>query len=108
MPEKIAKMTKVSLLELFIEPGTGPSQNPKPADWQDWAAAMNSTISNVRNDGVYNTAAADGLAHAGLLTGTPTLSDTKNQIAYAAHPYTFNADEEKEQVFWIAVWKLRR
>jgi endoglucanase len=89
------KNDKGVLLELFNEPGTGPSQNPKPTDWQDWAAAMNSTITSVRNEGANNVVVADGLAHAGLLTGAPALTDTKNQVAYAAHPYTFSADEEK-------------
>jgi endoglucanase len=44
---------------------------------------------------------AGGLAHAETLTGAQTLTDPLNQVAYAAHPYAFNADQETSS-FWDA------
>ena len=89
------KDDKGILLELFNEPGTGPTQIPAAADWQDWATAMNATISSIRAGGATNVVVADGLAHAGTLTGAPDLVDSLEQLAYASHPYTFQASEEQ-------------
>jgi len=89
------KNDKGILLELLNEPGTGPTQVPASSDWQDWATAMNSTIASVRSEGATNVVVADGLAHAELLTGAPTLTDSLNQVAYAAHPYTFDGASEQ-------------
>lgn len=91
------KDDKGILLELFNEPGTGPTQVPQPAAWQAWATMMNSTITSVRGEGATNVVVADGLAHAGTLTGAPELTDNLNRIAYASHPYTFQASSEEEQ-----------
>jgi len=91
------KNDKGILLELFNEPGTGPDQAVQPSDWQDWVTAMNSTIASVRAEGAKNVVIADGLAHAGILTGAPTLTDSLNQTAYAAHPYTFQESSEEER-----------
>jgi endoglucanase len=95
------KDDKGILLELLNEPGTGPDQVVLSSDWQDWAAAMNSTIASVRSEGATNVVVAGGLAHAETLSGAPALTDPLNQVAYAAHPYAFNADQEKPS-FWDA------
>ena len=90
------------VLELFNEAGTGPTQIPQASDWQDWQNSMNSTIASIRAQGATNVVVADGLAHAGTLSGAPDLTDTLNQIAYAAHPYTFDQspeDPKNEQAF---------
>ncbi|WP_446742430.1 glycoside hydrolase family 5 protein [Silvibacterium acidisoli] len=89
------KDDKGIVLELFNEAGTGPTQVPTATDWQNWAAAMNATIDSVRSEGATNVVVADGLAHAGTLSGAPDLTDKLNSVAYASHPYTFSADSEK-------------
>jgi endoglucanase len=99
------KEDKGILLELFNEPGTAPAvgstplPNPTPttAEWQAWATAMNSTIASVRSEGATNVVVADGLTHATTLTGAPTLTDNLNEVAYAAHPYTFQASSEQQE-----------
>jgi endoglucanase len=93
------KDDKGILLELFNEPGTGPTEVPQPVDWQNWQTSMNAAIASVRNAGAQNVVVADGLAHAELLTGAPPLTDSMNQIAYAAHPYTFSASQEMGTAF---------
>lgn len=93
------KTDKGILLELFNEPGPGPSQIPTTTDWANWAAAMNATIASVRSEGATNVVIADGLAHAETLTGAPSLTDPLNQLAYAAHPYAFQESDEQPG-FW--------
>lgn len=107
------------LLELYNEPDITAAQNPNPADlmqspdttlavaesqtispaeWQQWADAMNKIIARVRQDGATNVLVADGLDRAIVLTGAPSLTDTLGQIAYAAHPYAF-ADSDETTAF---------
>ena len=88
------KDDKGILLEPFNEPGTGPQQLPSATDWENWQAALNATIASVRSQGATNVLVADGLAHAETLTGAPPLSDSLHQVAYAAHPYSFQDSDE--------------
>jgi endoglucanase len=76
------------LFELFNEP----SPVANAANWQAWAAAMNTMIQTVRLKGSENVIVADGLASAQALTGAPALTDTMNEVLYASHPYV-NAQE---------------
>jgi len=87
------------VFELFNEPGTGPTQVPASSDWQNWATAYNATIASIRLEGAKNVVIADGLAHAETLTGAPMLTDSLNLVAYAAHPYAFQASDESSN-FW--------
>lgn len=79
------------LFELYNEPnlhpGASPNQAPSAEDWEQWADAMNETLTLVRALGAVNVIVADGLVSAQQLSGAPKLNDALNQVAYASHPY---------------------
>jgi endoglucanase len=83
------------LFELYNEPnlhpGSSPDAVPSSADWEQWASAMNETISVVRDLGAVNVMVADGLVSAQQLSGAPQLNDPLHQVAYASHPYPSGA-----------------
>ena len=57
--------------EMFNEP----QPLPNAADWQDWAAAMNTVVQTIRATGATNTLLADGLNYAESLDGVIPLTD---------------------------------
>lgn len=79
------------LFELYNEPnlhpGSSPDQAPSAEDWEQWAEAMNETLTLVRALGAVNVIVADGLVSAQQLSGAPKLNDVLNQVVYASHPY---------------------
>ncbi len=83
------------IYEMFNEPRPAPN----PADWQQWARAMNATIRMIRHTGATNTLLADGLNFAESLNGLIPLSDPLNQVFYASHPY-FHSAADQMQSTW--------
>lgn len=75
------------LYEMINEPQPLPSL----ANWAAWATAMNAVVTTIRNTGSSNVVVADGLDYAQYLDGAPALTDPKNEVAYASHPYFFSA-----------------
>ena len=79
------------LYEIFSEPRIVDG-NPDPAvptadAWAAWKSAMATVISVIRSTGSQNVVLADGLDWAETLDGAPALPDSRNQVAYAVHPY---------------------
>jgi endoglucanase len=84
--------------EMFNEPQPQPSD----ANWQQWAAAMNTTIAVIRATGATNTLLADGLWYAQTLDGMIPLTDPLQRVFYSTHPYFHNkADQDP------ASWKAK-
>ena len=79
------------MFELYNEPNVDPTATattpPTKKQWEEWAAAMNKVITEVRALGSVNVIVADGLVDAQQLTGAPALDDPLQQVAYASHPY---------------------
>jgi endoglucanase len=90
----LVKEDRGIIIELFNEPALRPS----PENWTLWqrgglspegfpVVGMQTIIDNLRQEGVGNLLAVDGLRFSKSFDGMPPLSDPLGQIVFAVHPY---------------------
>jgi hypothetical protein len=75
------------MLELFNEPSPKGPDAVQPHNWDNWKAAMQPIVDELRRAGSKNVILADGLYWAQMLDGAPQLEDPMSEIVYAVHPY---------------------
>ena len=76
-----------------------PQPTANTTNWGLWQTAMNAVITTIRNTGSKNVLLADGLQYAGTFSGAPLLTDPLGQVAYASHPYFYQASDETTSSF---------
>jgi len=76
-----------------------PQPTANSTNWALWQTAMNAVIATIRSTGSKNVLLADGLQYAGTFSGAPLLTDPLGQVAYASHPYFYQASDETTSSF---------